>query len=345
MDSPPKFCIYCAGAVGGMIGTRLALAGINVSIIARGETLNAIRRNGIALVSERETIQATVKATADPVELGPQDYVILAVKAPALHEIASRIRPLLGPHTVVVTAMNGVPWWFFANDNGPMGGPPLNAIDPDGSIGQAIPARQAIGCVVYLAAATERPGVIRHSFGNRLIIGESDNRLTPRLHLLGDWFRRAGFDCVETTDIRREIWLKLWGNLSTNPISLLTETTLDRIIDDPLVRELVRRMMEEAERVGTAIGIRPALSVDEMIAKTRGFGAIKTSMLQDFERGTPVEIDALLTVIHDIGSKVGVATPFIDSVLGLARLRAAGRGLIDRTPSRTTAACGPAGAD
>jgi 2-dehydropantoate 2-reductase len=306
MTTPPRICIYGAGAVGGWIGTRLALGGADISVVARGKTLDAITRHGLRLITiEGKILQVPVKVSADPADLGPQDYIVVAVKAPALPLIATRLAPLIGPETAVVTAMNGVPWWFFANDNGPLGSKPLAAIDPDGR-------------------------VIRHMFGNRLLIGEHDGRQTPRLHRLAETMREAGIDCIETKEIRREIWLKLWGNLSTNPISLLTETTLDRIIGDPLVETLVRRMMEEAEHIGEKIGVRPDLSVDELIAKARGFGPVKTSMLQDLERGTPVEIDALLTVIHDIGAAVHVPTPFIDSVLGLARLRASEHGLMDR---------------
>jgi 2-dehydropantoate 2-reductase len=330
MDSSPKFCIYGAGAIGGLIGAKLALVGAAVSTVARGPTLQALQASGFRLFSHARTHAASVKAVAEPTALGPQDYVIIAVKAPALREIALRIRPLIGPETVVVTAMNGIPWWFFTHHEGPLSGRSLPAVDPDGAIAGNIPVGQTIGCVVYVAAAIERPGVIRHNYGNRLLIGETDGRLTLRLKRLGDWLRRAGFDCLETADIRREIWLKLWGNVSTNPISMLTEATLDRIVGDPLVETLVRRMMEEAAAIGAAIGVHPTLTVDEMIAKARSFGPVKTSMLQDLERGTPVEIDALLTVTHDIGAMVGVATPFIDSVLGLARLRAAERGLIDR---------------
>jgi len=330
MTSSPKICIYGAGAIGGMIGTKLALAGAEVSVVARGQTLKIIQANGLRLITGEQTLTGSVKAVAEPAALGIQDYVIVAVKAPALRQVAQRIKPLIGPRTTVVTAMNGIPWWFFHNDKGPLGGRTLKAVDSDGSIARNIPADQTLACVVYFAAAIERPGVIRHVVHNRLLIGENDNRLTPRLLRLGDWLRRAGFDAVESTDIRREIWLKLWGNLSTNPISLLTEATVDRIIGDPLVETLIRRMMEEAAAIGAAIGVHPAVTVDEMIAKARTFGPAKTSMLQDLERGTPVEIDALLTVTRDIGAMVNVPTPFIDSVLGLARLRAAEHGLIDR---------------
>jgi len=330
MDSPPKICIYGAGAIGGVIGTKLALAGAEVSVVARGQTLRILQAHGLRLITDDKPLTAPVKAVAEPAALGPQDYVIITVKAPALREIALRIKPLIGPETTVVTAMNGIPWWFFHNHTGPLAGRSLPAVDPDGSIARNIPAAQTIGCVIYMSAAIERPGVIRHDYGNRLLIGENDNRLTPRVQRLGEWLRRAGFDGVESTEIRREIWLKLWGNLSTNPISMLTGATLDRIVGDPLVETLVRRMMEEAAEIGQVIGVAPSLTVDEMIAKAHSFGAIKTSMLQDLERGTPVEIDALLTVAHDIGAMVRVPTPFIDSVLGLARLRAAEHGLIDR---------------
>jgi 2-dehydropantoate 2-reductase len=301
-----------------------------VSIIARGETLEAIQKDGLRLISNGETLQASVQAVADPAELGPQDYVIIAVKAPSLPAVASRIEPLLGPETAVVTAMNGIPWWFFTNAGGILAGKRLTAVDPEGSIARAIPARSVIGCVVYMSCAVEAPGVIRHAAGRRLIVGEPDNRSSPRVARLAEWLRRAGFDCVESSDIRRDIWFKLWDNLSTNPISLLTAATLDRIIADPLARALCFRMMEEAGRIGEAIGIPPTVSVEEMFDRARALGAIKTSMLQDAEHGKPVEIDALLTVTRDLGRMVGVPTPFIDSVLGLARLKATSLGLLDR---------------
>jgi 2-dehydropantoate 2-reductase len=328
MPVSPRFCIYGAGAVGGMIGVLLAQAGATVSVVARGETYAAVKRDGLRLITGGKTLQADVRVSTDPAELGPQDFVIISVKAPALPVVAAQTGPLLGPKTAVVTAMNGVPWWFFDNDKGRLGGRKLTAVDPDGVIGRAIPAERAIGCAVYVGCSLDAPGVVRHHYGRRLLVGEADNRSTIRLAQLVDWLRRAGFDCEESADIRADIWVKLWGNLSSNPISLLTETTLDRIIDDPLVRDLCIRMMDEAARVGEAIGIHAKLSTSDMIHKAREWGAFKTSMLQDVERGTPVEIDAILTVIHDIGQMAGVPTPFIDSVLGLARLRASALGLL-----------------
>jgi 2-dehydropantoate 2-reductase len=326
----PKYCIFGAGAIGGTIAARLARANAAVSIIARGETLAAIRKDGLRLLINGETLQTSVRASADPAELGPQDYVIIAVKAPSWPEVASRIGPLLGPETAVVTAMNGIPWWFFTSARGMLAGKRLTAVDPDGIIARAIPASRAIGCVVYMSCAVEAPGVIRHGAGRRLIVGEPDNRSSRRVAGLAKWLRRSGFDCVESTDIRRDIWFKLWGNLSMNPISLLTAATLDRIIADPLAHTLCSRMMEEAGRIGAAIGIPPTVPVEEMSDRARALGAAKTSMLQDAEHGKPVEIDALLTVTRDLGRMVGVPTPFIDSVLGLARLKASSLGLLDK---------------
>ena len=326
----PKYCIFGAGAIGGTIAAQLARAGATVSVIARGETLAAIRKDGLRLLINGETLQTSVRATEDPAELGPQDYVIIAVKAPSLPEVASRIGPLLGPETAVVTAMNGIPWWFFTNARGSLAGKRLTAVDPDGVIARAIPASRAIGCVVYMSCAVEAPGVIRHGAGRRLIVGEPDNRSSRRVARLAKWLRRSGFDCVESTDIRRDIWFKLWGNLSMNPISLLTAATLDRIIADPLAHELCFRMMEEAGRIGEAIGIPATVSIEEMFDRARVLGAAKTSMLQDAEHGRPVEIDALLTVTRDLGRMVEVPTPFIDSVLGLARLKATSLGLLDK---------------
>jgi 2-dehydropantoate 2-reductase len=335
----PKFCVVGAGAVGGTIAAQLARAKATVSIIARGETLAAIQKDGLRLLVDGETLRTPVRAVADPADLGPQNYVIIAVKAPSLPGVASRIGPLLGPETAVVTAMNGIPWWFLSNAGGALAGRRLTAVDPDCTIARAIPARRAIGCVVYMSCAVEAPGVIRHAAGRRLIVGEphglpeGGDRSSPRVARLAGWLRQSGFDCVESTDIRRDIWFKLWGNLSMNPVSLLTGATLDRIITDPLAHTLCRRMMEEARRIGEAIGIPATVPIDEVFDRARALGAVKTSMLQDAEQGKPVEIDALLTVTRDLGLMVGVPTPFIDSILGLARLKAMSLGLPDR-PAR-----------
>jgi 2-dehydropantoate 2-reductase len=333
MATSPKFCIIGAGAIGGMIATLLARAGATVSVVARGQTLKTVNRVGLRLVLDGELLQARVVASEDPSELGIQDYVIIAVKAPSLANIAGRVGPLLGPETAVVTAMNGVPWWYFLNAKGVLAGHRLDAIDRHDVIARSIPANRVIGGVVYIAASVDEPGVIRHQSGRQLMVGEPDGQLTNRLARLAHWLRSAGFACQESRDIHRDIWLKLWANLSMNPISLLTTATSDRIIDDTLVRQLCISMMEEAARIGAAIGISGSPPVEKIIEKTRSIGAFKMSMLQDLERRRPVEIDALLTVTHDIGVLVGVPTPFIDAVLGLARLRANNLGLLDSAAS------------
>jgi 2-dehydropantoate 2-reductase len=326
----PKFSIIGAGAIGGMIAALLSRAGAIVNIVARGPTLAAVKRHGLRVIINGQMLQASIGVAEDPAKLGVQDYVILAVKAPSLADVARQVNPLLGPDTAVVTAMNGVPWWFFLNAKGVLAGQQLNAIDPDGTIGKAISIKRVIGCVVHTAASVDEPGLIRHSSGRQLLVGEPDNRLTPRLARLADWLCRAGFDCRQRTNIQSDIWFKLWGNLSMNPISLLTTATSDRILDDPLVRRLCVSMMEEAARIGAVLGLQGDGSIENMIGRIRALGSFKMSMLQDVERDRPVELDALLTVTHEIGLLAGVPTPFIDSVLGLARLRAASLGLLAR---------------
>jgi 2-dehydropantoate 2-reductase len=317
-----KFCIVGAGAVGGMLATLLACAGATVSLLARGETLAAINRHGLRLMLGGHVEKAVVRASDEASDLGVQDYVIIAVKAPSLPDVAQRIDPLLGPKTAVITAMNGVPWWFLLNARGELAGERVNAIDPDGTISEAISISPVIGCVVYAAVSADRPGIIRHHSGLRLVVGEPANRLTPRLASLANWLRRAGFECRESVNIRREIWFKLLGNLSMNPISLLTTATSDRIIGDPLVRRLCISMMEEAAQIGAALGLQADASIEKMLEMIRALGSFKMSMLQDLERNKPVELDVILTVTHELGLQMGVPTPSIDSVLGLARLRA-----------------------
>jgi 2-dehydropantoate 2-reductase len=326
----PKFCIYGAGAIGGTIATLLARAGATVSVVARGETLAALKRDGLRLITRGQTLAAEVRVSADPSHLGPQDYVIIAVKAPSLPEVVSRIAPLLGPDTAVVTAMNGVPWWFFHDSKvAALAGQKLKAVDPRGVISRTIATWRVLGCVLYIAASVDGPGIIRHNSGWRIFAGEPDHQLTSRLARLVDWLRRAGFDSAESPDIQRDIWVKLWGNLSMNPISLLTNATADRIIDDPLVRRLCIAMIDEAAQIGEAIGISDVPRVEKIMENIRSLGDFKMSMLQDAEHGKSVEIDALLTVTHEIGLLAGVPTPFIDGVLGLARLRAGSLGLLD----------------
>jgi len=327
MTDTPRICIIGAGAVGGLIAAGLAQAGAAVSVLARGETLAAIRRDGLVARAEGRDITGPVKASADPAELGPQDFVIVAVKAPSLPAIAPALQVLLGSDGVAVSAMNGVPWWFGAGLPA-LAGRDLPAIDRDGTLGRIAPAGRTIGCVVHLTARVASPGVIDHGRGWHLILGEAAGGApTDRLIRLADWLGRAGFEAERTARIHHDVWFKLWGNMSMNPISMLTTATVDRITGDPLVEGLCRRMMEEAGRVGDAIGLHIEASIDERMAFAHKLGKFKTSMLQDAERGTPVEIDALVTVAHQIGRIVDVPTPFIDAVLGLSRLRAESLGI------------------
>lgn len=323
-----KVCIYGAGAIGGFIGARLAVHGAAVAAIARGATAEALRRHGWRLASAGGLEAApAVAVTEHAQDLGPQDLVVVAVKAPSLAGVAAGIGPLLAPHTVVLTAMNGVPWWFFDGVAGEHAGLQLDAVDPGGRIAAAIPTGQVIGCVVHATCSTPEPGLVRHGFGRRLILGEprggTSERLTSLVRLLCD----AGFEAEASAHIQKDIWYKLWGNMTMNPVSALTGATCDRILDDPLVRRFCLDVMAEAQAIGERIGCPIEQSGEDRNAVTRKLGAFKTSMLQDVEAGRPIELDALVTVVHEIGRKLGIATPNVDALLGLVRLQAQGKGL------------------
>ena len=322
-----KVCIFGVGAIGGFLGARLAQSGCAVSAVARGATAAALRVHGLRVLSGDATTSADVAVAEDPAALGVQDLVIVAVKGPAMAGVAARIAPLLHPGTMVLTAMNGVPWWFFNGFGGRFAGTRLAAIDPDGAIAAAIPDRHIVGCVVHLSCATLEPGLTRHVFGNQLIIGEPDGRKSPRAEDLAAMLARAGFATTVSTSIQSDIWYKLWGNMTMNPVSALTGATVDRILDDPLVHRFCLAAMAEAAAIGTAIGCPIAQSGEDRIAVARKLGTFKTSMLQDVEAGRPVELDALVTVVREIGEQAGIATPNIDALLGLARVQARTRGL------------------
>jgi 2-dehydropantoate 2-reductase len=316
-----KLCIYGAGAIGGFIGTRIAAAGgADVSAVARGETLQALRRHGLRLASGERLLHGPVNAADDPAALGVQDVVVIAVKGPALPAVATRIAPLLGPDTVVLAAMNGVPWWFFEGASGVCAGLRLEAVDPGGVVSRAIPGRHVVGCVVHASAASAEPGLVAHRMGNGLIIGEPCGERSPRVMRLAQVLQQAGFDVTVSDRIRYDIWYKLWGNLTINPVSVLTGATGDRILDDPLVRSFCTIAMEEAAHIGARIGCPIAQTPDERHAVTRKLGALHTSMLQDAEAGRPLEIDAIVGSVKEIGERVGVPTPTIDALLGLIRL-------------------------
>ena len=323
-----KVCVFGAGAIGGLLGARLAQSGRDVSVVARGATAVAVRAHGLRVQSGDALTSASVTVAEDPVHLGPQDLVIVSVKGPAMGSVAARIAPLLKPETIVLTAMNGVPWWFFHGFGGRFAGTRLNAIDPNGTIAAAIPDRHVVGCVVHMSCSTPEPGLARHFFGNGLIIGELGGvGRTPRIEALAAMLVGAGFAVTVSDSIQSDIWYKLWGNMTMNPVSALTGATGDRVLDDPLVYRFCLAVMAEAAAIGKAIGCPIAQSGEDRMAITRTLGAFKTSMLQDVESGKPTELDALVTAVQEIGARAGIAAPNIDALLGLARLQARVRGL------------------
>ena len=329
-----QVCIYGVGAIGGFIGTRLALGGeCHVSAVARGATLAALQTHGLRLQQGGALLSAPVRASDDPATLGVQDVVLIAVKSPALPDVAQRVAPLIGPHTVLLPAMNGVPWWFGAGDAA-LGPEPLHSIDPGGRIAAALPLAAVVGCVVHASTATAAPGQVVHQMGQGLILGEPLGGLSDRVHRLVGLLGRAGFEATASADVRRDIWYKLWGNMTMNPITAITGATVDRVLDDPLARAFCTAAMAEAAAVGARIGCRIDQTPQDRHNITRKLGAFKTSMLQDVLAGRPVELDALVTVVHEIALRVGVATPFINALLGLARLHGQTHGLY---PARVSA--------
>jgi len=323
-----KVCIYGAGAIGGWLGVRLAQAGCTLDVVARGATLETLRRDGLTLVSGETRVPVPVHASDDPRTLGVQQLVVVAVKAPALPSVAEQIAPLLGPDTIVLTAMNGVPWWFLQGGfGGSLAGTRLQAVDPGGRIDAAIPGRHVIGGVVHASCSVDAPGVVRHHFGNGLIIGEPSGEATPRAKHLCELLVRAGIDAKLSPQIQKDVWYKLWGNMTVNPVSALTGVTTDLILNDDLVRGFISAIMLEAREIGGRIGVPIAERPEDRHVITRKLGAFKTSMLQDVEAGRAVELDALVSAVRELGQLAGVQTPFTDALLGLARLQARRLGL------------------
>jgi 2-dehydropantoate 2-reductase len=322
-----KVCIVGAGAIGGFIGARLAASKVcTLSAVARGGTLAALRMHGFRLQQGGEVVGGGVTASDNARQLGEQDLVVIAVKGPAMPAVAASIAPLLGRDTIVLPAMNGVPWWF--SDGLPaLAGEPLHSVDPEGRIGAAIPARRVLGCVVHASVMQSEPGVSRHVMGNGLIVGEAfggaSNRARAVVKLLAD----AGFEATLSTDIRYDIWYKLWGNLTTNPISAITGATANRLLDDDFVRRFGVAVMHEAAAVGAAIGCKVTQTPEDRHAITRKLGAFKTSMLQDVEAGRAIELDSIVGAVCEIGRRVNVPTPMTDALMGLTRLFARTRGL------------------
>ena len=318
-----RVCIFGAGAIGGLVGAKLARRGeAEVSLIARGPHLAAMRQKGLTLKDENGEATIKVRATDQPAELGPQDYVFLALKAHSLPGILDSLKPLLAPQTAVVTAQNGVPWWYFYKHGGIHEGRRIEAVDPGGRLWSTIGPERVIGCVVHPAAEIEEPGIIRHTEGDRLPLGEPSGEKTERTAHLAKILVAAGLRAPIRPQIRNEIWVKLWGNLSLNPVSALTGGTLEQICRDPGTRAVIRAMMIEAQAIGEKLGVSFGVDVDRRLAGAEAVGAHKTSMLQDLELRRPMEIDALVTAVQELGRLAGVNTPTIDIVEALVRQRA-----------------------
>ena len=339
--SRPRICILGAGAIGGFFGTRLALGNADVSVLARGATLNALQERGWTLESAGQTTVARVNAVASTQALGVQDLVFLTVKAYALGDIAGQIAPLLGPHTMVIPAINGVPWWFAGGvdyrlqagqagqaDSGALRHA-LQNVDPHGQIAAAIPIGQVIGSVVYPACSTPAPGVCRHASGTRLVFGEIGTALSsPRISALVAFLNSCGFDAEFSTDIRIEVWKKLLGNACFNPVSLITGSATDLMIADPAINALFVTLMHETIAVGRALGLEVGITPTERIAITRKLGHVKTSMLQDTQAGRKIELDAILGAVIELARRTNTLTPASDTVYALAKMRAQILGLI-----------------
>ncbi len=317
-----KICIYGAGAIGGYMGAELARSGIDVGLIARGPHLAAMRENGLRLrIGDEEHITHPT-CTDNPADLGHQDFVIVTLKAHSVPLVVDAMQPLLGPDTAVVTAVNGVPWWYFHELSGDYEGRRMESVDPGGVQWDGIGPERAIGCVVYPACEITEPGIIQHTSGNKFTLGEPSGEKTERIQNLSQALIAANLKAPVRPRIRDEIWIKLWGNLSFNPISVLTTATLEEIAGDEGTRAIVRAMMVEAQAVGEALGVKFPVTVEKRIDGAAAVGAHKTSMLQDLELGRPMEIDALVAAVAEMGDLVGIETPTINTILALVRQRA-----------------------
>jgi 2-dehydropantoate 2-reductase len=324
-----KICIFGAGAIGGLMGAKLAAKGdVDVTFIARGPHLAAMREHGVKLISEGTEQIVHPRCVESAEEAGPQDYVLVTLKAHSLPSAAKQMQPLLGPDTAIVSAVNGIPWWYFHGLGGAYEGRIVQSVDPEGQVSALLPPSRAIGCIVYPAAEVTAPGVIEHSYGDRFSLGEPDGSRSPRAQALSEALIAAGFKAPVRPKIRDELWVKLWGNMAFNPISALTTATLDVLTGDEGQRGVARAMMLEGQRVAEALGVRFAIDVDKRIAGAAEVGAHKTSMLQDLERGRPMEIEALLGAVVELADWVGEAAPISRTVLALVRARARAAGCL-----------------
>ena len=322
-----KVCVFGAGAIGGLMAVELARTNVDVSVVARGAHLAAMQARGLRLRIDGQEHVAHLRCTDAPAELGVQDFVIIALKAHMISSVVETMTPLLGSRTCVVTASNGLPYWYFSDSHVPPDGATLESIDPGGKQWAVLGPERAVGCVVFPATEVEAAGVIRHEHGRKFPIGEPDGARTERIETLHRMLTNAGLDAPIRSDIRDEIWLKLWGNLCFNPIGALTRATVDVIATDPETRALCKAMMAEASAIGERLGLRLRVDADRRIDGIASLGAHKMSMLQDLERGKSMEIEPLVGVVQELGRRVGLATPVIDVVLALLRQRARGETL------------------
>ena len=317
-----RICVFGAGAIGGYVGARLAMKGeADVSLVARGAHLAAMKANGLTLKQGGETQVVHPTVTDDPKQLGPQDFIILTLKAHGLAGVIDQMMPLIGKDTAILFAQNGIPWWYFHGIGGPLEGTRLESVDPGGVIWDRIGPERALGTVVWQAAEIEAPGVIAHHYGDRMPVGEPTGEKTERVQLLGRLLTSAGVKSQVKPNLRNEIWLKLWGNLSFNPVSVLTQGTLVDLATDPGTRRVIRTMMEEARAVGEALGVSFAVDADERMDMAAKVGAHRTSMLQDVEAGRPTELDALLGAVIELGQIVQISTPSLQLVYDLCKFR------------------------
>jgi 2-dehydropantoate 2-reductase len=315
-----NICVVGAGAIGGWIAARLALAGNDVSLVARGETLDAIDTQGLRLTDGGDTRCTAVRTSSDPAELGRHDVVVIALKAPALPEMAPSLEPLIGAETQIVPMLNGVPWWFTDD--------PLWSVDPDLATADALPVEQVAGCVVHASCFREAPNHVTVKHAEKLILGEPGGGTSERVERLCTLFRNSGIHCEESHNVRRAIWYKLWGNATINPMSALTRSTADKLLHDPTIRALMAEAMDELAAVGAAIDCPIGESTDDRMAVTARLGAFKSSMLQDVEAGRPIELEALLGAPREIAERVGVATPQLDRIYAMTRLMGENLGLL-----------------
>lgn len=317
-----KICIFGAGAIGGFVGARLTKAGeADVSLVARGAHLEAMKARGLKITEADEDYIVHPRVTADPHELGPQDFILLTLKSHALPNVVDALQPLIGPNTALLFGQNGLPWWYFYKHGGRFDGRHLQSVDPGGRLWKLGPER-ALGCVIWQAAEIKSPGHIVHAYGERMPVGEPTGEITDRVKALSELLTNGGIKSPVKTNLRDEMWLKLWGNLSFNPVSVLTNGTLEDLARDASARSVLRVMMLEAQAVGEALGVSFPMDVEERMDIATRVGAFRTSMLQDVDAGRPIELDALLGVVIELAQMTGIATPALKLVYDLTRFRA-----------------------